>query len=1060
MPLFTRLIPSRIAWPALIWLATALPVGAGAWLLASYEEAAEDLRFDQTVAQATQSITLRLRECETKMLALASWLDNQGLMVDNSAWELAEQRLQVGRSGACNGSVGAYRLLQPSEVARHEAELALRMGQPYSVRPPGARPWYAPNTLVAPLNEKTRRALGLDPANAPKRREALERARDTGRPAATVRVDLRMLDDNGMAIMLFAPVYRRGLPQDSLADRRAAIVGWVGQPLRIDDVIRDTATEFQGLQLQLIEPQDAVTASAQDAPGGPHAHRQTLRFGERDWVLLATAQAPAAGDGAWRASGVLAVAGLVLASLAAAAGGVLLRQRGRAYRLARRFSRKLRSHAGGLRAVLEGARDGIVQLDMQGRVLAVNRAAEGMLGRHDLVGRDAAELYEARQRDVAATRFADAVRRSRQGQVVPVAEIRLQHADGHWLPVRSSMSRAVVQGVEQMIWLIGDISREHDLRAQAAQAQHLNALLLDAVPSALMLVDALGRITRSNPAARTLLGHSERELLGMSLGRLHEPPLPPGRAAEPAQWRSRRDDAGRLVEVEWCMRRSDGSTVPVVMLAVAVDAGRAREDDEQSDSTLLLFTDISERKRATAQIEHLALHDSLTGLPNRLQLEQQAQRALEQAGREGRQLALVLMDLDRFKQVNDTLGHPVGDRLLQGVAQRLTQSVRSGDLVARMGGDEFVLLLRDIDTPEDAMSTVEQVRQAFRASELEVEGHRLRVTPSIGVALFPGHGDDLAGLLRHADLAMYRAKAAGRDTALLFDPERHAIDAERLRLEADLRTALQANQLLLHYQPVVDTATGRIKTLEALMRWQHPVLGRVAPNDFINIAEDTGEIVAIGAWALAEACSTLVRLRRRWPQLRVAVNVSARQLLGQGLVAEVAAVLARTGLPGEALEIEITESALVETQDHVLDKLAGLRSLGVGIAIDDFGTGYSSLAYLASFPVTTLKVDRSFVHQIDDGHGQSHLAGAIVSLAHSMGLEAVAEGVETEAQWRSLQACTCASVQGWLFSPAVPEEELPAAFARVAELASSAAFRRERAEEARDSGQPTMPALL
>ena len=428
------------------------------------------------------------------------------------------------------------------------------------------------------------------------------------------------------------------------------------------------------------------------------------------------------------------------------------------------------------------------------------------------------------------------------------------------------------------------------------------------------------------------------------------------------------------------------------------------------------------------------MHDSLTGLPNRLQLEERARRALQHAQQHGKGLALVLLDLDRFKQVNDTLGHAVGDHLLQGVARRLCESVRSGDTVARMGGDEFVLLLMDVPTPAEAMRVVEKVREAFRGAELAVGGHHLRVAFSIGVAMFPAHGHDLASLLRQADLAMYRAKAAGRDTALLFDPERHAANAARLRLETDLRHALAAGELRLHYQPVIDTGTGRVAGLEALMRWQHALLGMIPPGDFIGIAEDTGEIVPIGAWALQQACADLARLRARWPDLRVAVNVSAHQLLSHDLVHDVQTALEQAALPGHALDIEITESALVETHDHVLNKLAALRELGVGIAIDDFGTGYSSLAYLSSFPVTTLKVDRSFISQIDSGQGLGTLPAAIVSLARSLGMETVAEGVETRAQWTYLRETGCGQVQGYLFSPAVPVERLPETLARIAAL--------------------------
>jgi diguanylate cyclase (GGDEF)-like protein/PAS domain S-box-containing protein len=916
--MFASLLPPWLAWPTLIGLVTALPVGAGAWLMSHHEAA----RFEQAATQATQSLALRLHECDTRVLALAAWLGHAGPTADDAGWQRMEARLRLGLPGTCSGTVAFMPLLAPGDLAAHEAAQSVRLGRPYQVRPAGPRPWYAPIMRVAPDSASSRRLLGLDAWNDPEQRSALERARDTGRPAATGRVRRPLDGDAAQAVITQAPVYRQGLPLDSVAQRRTALYGFVGQWLRIDTVVAETAAEQPGLELALIDPLEESGAAR---PRATVDH--PLRFGDHDWLLRAQPAAGSGALGAWQASPGWLLAGLLPGLLAAVASALLPRQRARA-------------------------------------------------------------------------------RVSERQALAPLA---------------------------------GDISREQVLQAQATQAERLNALLLDAVPSALLLVDGEGTVMRCNPAACDLFGYPEAELIGLPMARLSDTgaaadPLAAQGLAQPRLLRSRRDASGRLVEMEWSMRRRDGSQVPVSMLAVAVNAATSPQDTRHADSTLVLLTDISERKRATAQIERLALHDSLTGLPNRLHLEERARRALQHAQQHDKGLALVLMDLDRFKQINDTLGHPVGDHLLQGVARSLSESVRSGDTVARMGGDEFVLLLVDVPAPADAMRVVEKVRDAFRGVELAVDGHHLRVTFSIGVALFPAHGTDLASLLRQADLAMYRAKAAGRDTALLFDPERHAANAARLGLETDLRRALRAGELRLHYQPVADNGTGCVTGLEALMRWQHPALGMIPPGDFIGIAEDTGEIVSIGAWALRQACADLARLRALWPGLRMAVNVSARQLLSHDLVHDVKAALDQAALPGQALDLEITESALMETHDHVLNKLATLRELGVGIAIDDFGTGYSSLAYLSSFPVTTLKVDRSFVSQIDSGQGQGLLAAAIVSLARGLGLETVAEGVETRAQWTYLREIGCGQVQGYLFSPAVPMERLPETLARIAAL--------------------------
>ena len=587
--MFASLLPPWLAWPALIGLVTALPVGAGAWMMSRYEDAAERARFEQAAAQAAQSLALRLHQCDTRMLALAAWLDSAGPTVDAAGWQRMEARLRLGLSGACTGTVAFMPILAQGDVAAHEATQSARLGQPYQVQPPGPRPWYTPIALIAPASEQNRRVLGKDPWHDPGRRSVLERARDSGRPAATGRIGLRVISDNAKALILQAPVYRQGLPLDTVEQRRAALFGFVGQPLFIDTAIAATAAEHPGLQLALIDPLEEPEATRPPAPG--NALDRPLRFGERDWLLRAHPAAGLQALGAWRASTAWLLAGLLLALLAAAASGLLLRQRARAYHMARRFSRKARTNASGVRAVLDGARDGILQLNTRGRIVAANRAAEQMLGRAGLVGCPATELLGPADVDLAIELFISAVQMGRLGQSMPARELTLLHATGTPLPVRCSISRAMVRERETMVWLIGDISREHALQAQAAQAERLNALLLDAVPSALLLVDGEGIVMRCNPAACDLLAYPEAELIGLPMAHLHdaadaaEPLEAPGPAG-PGLRRSRRDSGGRLVEMEWSMRRRDCGHVPVSMLAVAVNAATSPQDARRADRHL------------------------------------------------------------------------------------------------------------------------------------------------------------------------------------------------------------------------------------------------------------------------------------------------------------------------------------------------------------------------------------------------------------------------------------------------------------------------------------------
>ena len=557
-------------------------------------------------------------------------------------------------------------------------------------------------------------------------------------------------------------------------------------------------------------------------------------------------------------------------------------------------------------------------------------------------------------------------------------------------------------------------------REQALRSEAQRRLLLEMVPIGVMHVGPDDFVLSANRAAHEQLGYPEGELTGVHVHAVHD-----------AEELRRRGAADTAADTEWTLVRKDGTPFPA-----AIDVAPLGDADGVALGSVRIFSDISERKRSTEQIRYLALHDRLTGLPNRTELEHRVQAAFEQSRHGGAGFAIMLLDLDRFKQINDTLGHPVGDQVLVGVAQRLADSLRPTDTVARMGGDEFVVLLPGASSTADAMQAARKLLDAF-AEDLVLDAHRLMLTTSVGIALHPQHGADMASLLKAADLAMYRAKAGGRNGAVVYDPALHAPDGRRLQLERDLRDALAAGQLLLHFQPLVDARSGRPFAVEALLRWQHPVFGLVPPGEFITMAEETGAIVAIGEWVLHGACAALAGLRRRWPALRMGVNISAVQLTNPHLVEQVDAALAAAGLPAAALEIEITESVLVRSQVDARAVLQRLRDLGVSLAVDDFGTGYSALAYLSRFPVTTLKVDRSFVRQIDgppvDGvpPDGGALAAAVVSIARALGLHTVAEGVETAAQQSYLQACGCEALQGFLFGRPVGLDALPEVLARL-----------------------------
>jgi diguanylate cyclase (GGDEF)-like protein/PAS domain S-box-containing protein len=427
--------------------------------------------------------------------------------------------------------------------------------------------------------------------------------------------------------------------------------------------------------------------------------------------------------------------------------------------------------------------------------------------------------------------------------------------------------------------------------------------------------------------------------------------------------------------------------------------------------------DITEAKQQEERIQHLAYHDVLTGLPNRTLVFDRLAHGLAHAQRAKAALAVMFLDLDRFKTINDTLGHWAGDQLLRQVAERLREALRAEDTVARLGGDEFLVVLEDLNELGHVAHVAEKILRAHEAP-FELGGQELHVTMSLGVAIYPRDAADAQTLLKYADTALYKAKAAGRNTYRFFSPEMDLQAHQQLRLENDLRRALERDEFELHYQPQFDLATGQVLGAEALLRWRHPLRGLVPPNDFIPLAEDTGLILPIGVWVLNEAC----RQARQWldrlgpaQPFRMAVNLSARQLQRAGLVDQVSEALVNSGLPPEALELEITESSIMEDPNQALALLQALKGLGVELSVDDFGTGYSSLAYLKRFPIDRLKIDRSFIAGIETDSDAAAIVEAIVAMAHKLKLRALAEGVETPAQRDFLATLGCDEAQGYLF---------------------------------------------
>ncbi|HEX4984547.1 MAG TPA: EAL domain-containing protein [Burkholderiales bacterium] len=470
---------------------------------------------------------------------------------------------------------------------------------------------------------------------------------------------------------------------------------------------------------------------------------------------------------------------------------------------------------------------------------------------------------------------------------------------------------------------------------------------------------------------------------------------------------------------EFRMLRDDQSVVHVFARGSVT-----RAEDGAARRMVAVLEDITERKEQEERTRFLADHDELTELPNRSLFRQNLNKALQRAERSGKMLSILFFDLDRFKNINDSLGHDAGDEVLRAVAERLTACVRKIDMVARFGGDEFAVLTEGL-TAEDQASTVARKILETLSKPMILAGRQYRPAASIGISTYPTDGRDAQSLLKNADIAMYRAKEEGRGTFQFYSEQLNTHSVQRLEFESNLTNALNNREFVLYYQPKVDLATGKVTGVEALIRWVSPQLGFVPPGEFIAIAEETGLIVPIGRWVAQTACVQ----NRAWqkgglPQLRIAINISARQMGDKGLVAFINDTVRKTGLTPESLELEITESAVMSNQEHAEKVLNELKGLGFQLTMDDFGTGYSSLAYLKRFPFDCVKIDQSFVRGIPESKDDEAIVEAIIAMAHSLQLKVVAEGVETREQYDFLSRLGCDQIQGYYFSKPIPSSEI------------------------------------
>ena len=872
---------------------------------------------------------------------------------------------------------------------------------------------------------------GLEIHSTPAALEALLRARDTGELTASAPFGLLNSDENRFGIMIRLPVFTTATPQDGHAPQ---FLGAVGVSVRMDDVVQAMREQgqLQNLSVSISDvglagavPPTAAQGLFQPTPpaaSGDMARTQDLLIGGRRWLLAFQPTGSFLSIQEQRQPGLLALGGLLTTALLAAAISMLAVRRARALSDVRRAGTALNQSEARFSAVFDQAAVGFVQVDLDSdRLLRMNQKF------CDLLGYTEQELQRLRFQDISVAEDLQEdlaqMQRLRAGEVRDFRmEKRYRRKDGGTVWAELSVSRLQLQGDSGYhLAVVQDIS-ERKRMEQALRGSEQRLLgILNHMPVGVNLVQGDAIVFRNDSHVQ-ICGYGPDEAPDLDSWWRLVMPDPAQRQEVRAAWQAARAAARRDAV-------NGATAIRPLECVITSKAGEQRTVELSGmmleDSHIVTMVDLSQRRQAEQEVRYLASNDPLTGLPNRRLLLDRLQQALAISARHQWCGALLMLDLDNFKHINETLGHEMGDRLLQAAAERLRACVPDDDTLARHGGDEFVVVLKDLGaTPQEAAARAEEAAQkmlqAMRAPFVLDGGEPRHSSLSVGIAIFQGLQESADELLKRSDLAMYEAKAAGRDALRFFDPQVQAQMAERVALEADMRAGLDSGQFELFYQPKM--VRGHITSAEALLRWRHPTRGYISPAEFIPLAEQCGLILRLGQWVLRTACERLAQ----WSghpvlgQLTLAVNVSPREFHQTEFVPQVLAALAGTGAEARRLRLELTEGLLLQDVEDTIAKMVQLRGYGVGFSLDDFGTGYSSLAYLKRLPLHELKIDQSFVRDVLTDPNDAAIARTIVALGTSLGLQVTAEGVETEAQRAFLERSGCHAWQGYLLSRPLP----------------------------------------
>ena len=968
---------------------------------------------------------------------------------------------------------------------RRDTSLDPRGYPNFTIKPAGDRPEYFVLNYLEPLagNEL---AFGLDISSNPSGAAALAAARDSGKLTSSG----RLLDagrSRSVFLAMRLPTYQSGMPVETVEERRAAYTGSVGAGFRVRELIQGAldTSKLQSLQFRLYDaglikdktPSAAIRedrllfdsddlldaslkASKAGDPDALFATNLPMEVGGRIWEVRFSAKKEAIID---RTDALLPwltlAAGLVSSLLLFFALHSLTSSRRRALEMAQVITKDLRESEASLGRAQRIAQLGNWSLDSETGEMTWSAEMNRTFGN---AATSTAHRYEdflrnihPKDRRVLEQALQQAVTTGQDSDM----EHRIVTRDGmtrwvHTIVHRSQeASKVVLNGtirdITERKLAVLRLTVEHGVTQLVAGATDPNEIMpgiIEAIGTGLSFecgshwsLDKDGALLQCTaswgenaPAIAEFLALTKKMSVpsGVDLpGRAwagHEPLVLTDVGSEQGFSRTAAALQAGLHGALALPIVAAGRNFGVIEL---FSAGTIQPDEALMQLLKSLSAQIGQsfqRRLAEDQLRFIATHDSLTDLPNRSLFNERLRHALHQGTRYTRGIAVMFIDMDRFKVVNDSLGHSAGDRLLQDSAKRLAECLRESDTVARLGGDEFVVMIENFTAPKDAIA-VAQKALASLAKPFFVDGQEFLMSASIGISTFPDDGKDAETLLKNADIAMYRAKDQGRNNYQFYSAQMNKHTFERLAMESSLRRAVERSEFLLHYQPKLDLRTGAIAGVEALVRWQHPDWGMVSPAQFIPLAEETGLIVQIGEWVLRAACEQNKRWRDQGiPPLRVAVNLSARQFAQKTLLSDIAKTIAQSGLTPDCIELEITESLVMTNPEHATETLHKLKTMGISLSIDDFGTGYSSLAYLKRFPIDCIKIDRSFIKDIPTEADDMAITKGVIALGHSLRLKVVAEGVETKEQQDFLRSNDCDEMQGYLFSKPLPAEEVTA----------------------------------